>query len=260
MTNNREHLLQLSLLIGPLAIISALFAGTLGHVGGFLVAQAWSNTLPPLFWECVTVLGDERVLFALFLPFAMRYPRAFFAILLSAALAGLLSRGIKLWAALPRPASVLPAELITVIGPRVTRHALPSGHTASLFAFVGVLIGLSGCRRYRVALLLLAVLAGFSRVAVGAHWPLDVMVGALVGLVAAWLALMLQHHCRWQVGPGLQAVLVTMAVVSTLTLPLEGQGYDASLPIRLAVFFWALCGVWLATRQRQDAAIQPAVA
>ena len=260
MSNTRAHLLQLSLLIGPLAIISALFAGTLGHGGGFLVAQAWSNTLPPLFWECVTVLGDERVLFALFLPFAMRYPRAFFAILLSAALAGLLSRGIKLWAALPRPASVLPAELITVIGPRVTRHALPSGHTASLFAFVGVLIGLSGCRRYRVALLLLAVLAGFSRVAVGAHWPLDVMVGALVGLVAAWLALMLQHHCRWQVGPGLQAVLVTMAVVSTLTLPLEGQGYDASLPIRLAVFFWALCGVWLATRQRQDAAIQPAVA
>jgi len=255
MTTIREHLLQLSLLIGPLAIISALFAGTLGHGGGFLVAQAWSNTLPPLFWECVTVLGDERVLFALFLPFAMRYPRAFFAILLSAALAGLLCRGIKLWAALPRPASVLPAELITVIGPRVTRHALPSGHTASLFAFVGILIGLSGCRRYRVALLFLAVLAGFSRVAVGAHWPLDVMAGALVGL-----ALMLQHHCRWQVGRRQEAMLVTVVIISTLTLPLDGQGYDASLPIRLAVFFWALCGVWLATRQRQGAAIQPAVA
>lgn len=260
MNNTREHLLQLSLLIGPLAIISALFAGTLGHGGGFLMAQAWSTTLPPLFWECITVLGDERVLFALFLPFAIRYPRVFFAILLSAALAGLLSRGIKLWAALPRPASVLPAELITIIGPRVTRHALPSGHTASLFAFVGVLIGLSGCRRYRVTLLLLAVLAGFSRVAVGAHWPLDVMVGALVGLAAAWLALLLQQHCRWQVGRRQEAMLVTVVVISTLTLPLDGQGYDASLPIRLAIFSWALGGLWLATRQRQSDTIQPAVA
>lgn len=260
MNNSREHLLQLSLLMGPLAVMSALFAGTLGHGGGFLVAQAWSNTLPPLFWECVTILGDERVLFALFLPFAIRYPRAFFAILLSAALAGLLSRGIKLWAALPRPASVLPAELITVIGPRVTHRALPSGHTASLFAFVGVLIGLSGCRRFRVSLLLLAALAGFSRVAVGAHWPLDVMVGALVGLAAAWLTLLLQQHCRWQVGPRLQVLLMMVVVISTLTLPLDGQGYDASLPIRLAVFFWALGGLWLATRQRQGDAIQTAVA
>lgn len=260
MINAREHLLFLSFLIGAMAIASGLYAGTLGHGGGFLAAQASSNTVPPLFWEYLTVLGDERVLLALFLPFAIRYPRVFFAILLAAALAGLISRGIKLWAALPRPASVLPPELITIIGPRVTRHALPSGHTASLFAFAGVLLALAGCRPYRLSILLLAGLAGFSRVAVGAHWPLDVLVGALVGLVAAGMALSLQHFCRWVVGPRLQGTVIAVVILSTLTLPLDGQGYDGSLPVRLAACLWALCGIWLACRQRSGRGILPAAA
>lgn len=254
----RELLQRLALWVGFIGVLSATLAGTLGHAGGFVAVQNMTNHLPPMLWECLTVLGDERVLLAIFLPFAMRYPRQLFAILLAAALAGLLARGLKMWAALPRPAAVLPAELITIIGPRVTRHAFPSGHTASLFAFVGVLLGLPAGLRYRYALLLLAALAGLSRVAVGAHWPLDVLAGAMLGLIAAMLALSLQNHCRWEVGPRLQALLLAAVIVSTATLPFDGQGYEASLPLRLAVCLWGLGALAIACRQGAGRRLQTA--
>lgn len=63
--------------------------------------------------------------------------------------------------------------------------SLPSGHTITIFAFA-VAMGYF-LPRWRVPLLLIAVLVGISRVVIGAHYPSDVVAGACIGTASAVL-------------------------------------------------------------------------
>ena len=62
-------------------------------------------------------------------------------------------------------------------------NSMPSGHTAISFAGL-VMIGMLA-PRYKVLTWTMAILIGFSRVAIGAHWPTDVILGAFIGMVVA---------------------------------------------------------------------------
>lgn len=62
-------------------------------------------------------------------------------------------------------------------------NSMPSGHTAVSFAGL-VMMGMLA-PKYKSLTWSLAVLVALSRVAVGAHWPSDVLVGAFVGMVVA---------------------------------------------------------------------------
>ncbi|RYE79000.1 MAG: phosphatase PAP2 family protein [Hyphomicrobiales bacterium] len=67
-------------------------------------------------------------------------------------------------------------------GPRCQPHQ--AGDTTTAFAFAFVVGFLS--RRWFVPLLLLAAVVGVSRVAVGAHYPTDVIGGIFVGTFGAY--------------------------------------------------------------------------
>lgn len=208
--------------------------------GGFLAGQAVSSHLPPVLWESLTTLGDARVQLALMLPFCLRYPRVFWALFLGALIAGAISRGFKTAFPLPRPAAVFDAAQITVIGAKLTAHSFPSGHTVSAFSFVVAWLALLGWRA--APLVLIALLAGFSRVAVGAHWPVDVLAGAMVGLLGGWLGLRLSRHFRWGLGVRAHWFLVALSVIAVATLPFDGQGYPDSLAWRIIACLWGLGG------------------
>jgi undecaprenyl-diphosphatase len=62
-----------------------------------------------------------------------------------------------------------------------TSHSFPSGHAATSFAAATV-IGAS-IPRLRIPLYVLAALIAWSRVYVGVHYPLDVIAGAIWGLL-----------------------------------------------------------------------------
>lgn len=67
-------------------------------------------------------------------------------------------------------------------------QGFPSGHATTLFALAAAL----GCvwPRWRTPLYALAALLAFSRVAVNAHYPSDLVAGAMVGIATA---LLLRH-------------------------------------------------------------------
>ena len=64
--------------------------------------------------------------------------------------------------------------------------SFPSGHSASSFA-AAMCIYLNGYKRYGIPLLLLALLMALSRLYVGVHYPGDVVTGAIIGSLMAWL-------------------------------------------------------------------------
>ncbi len=105
---------------------------------------------------------------------------ALIAILVSEAVTALLKAGIVR----PRPEMMLPH--VKVLLP-AAGYSFPSGHTVRSFAAAVVL-----SRRlphWSWLLYLLAGLIGVARVVVGAHFPLDVIGGALIGALIGWLVL-----------------------------------------------------------------------
>ena len=103
----------------------------------------------------------------------------------AAAIGFLLERAIGYLWFRPRPFVAL--EGVTKLADRMaTEKSFPSAHATFAFALAaGVALH---NRRWGNALLVMAVLVAFGRVAVGVHYPSDVVAGALVGLFAGLIA------------------------------------------------------------------------
>lgn len=74
-----------------------------------------------------------------------------------------------------------------------TTSSFPSGHTAS--AFAGAVSLLMIDRRWGIAALAYAALVALSRVYVCAHWPTDVMAGAVLGAAMAAIVFYAVRRC-----------------------------------------------------------------
>jgi undecaprenyl-diphosphatase len=109
--------------------------------------------------------------------------------LLSYALSGIISSVIKNIVNSPRPLFEL--FDVRVVGDILFTKGFPSGHTTTAFALASAL-GVF-FPKLRIYLLGVASLVGLSRIYVGAHYPADVLGGAvlgyLTGLFSAWIIL-----------------------------------------------------------------------
>ena len=84
----------------------------------------------------------------------------------------------------PRPYEVDPSVFLLI--PREHNFSFPSGHSA--FSFEGAVTIFRHHRKWGVAALVLAVLIAFSRMYFRVHYPSDVLVGSVIGVLNALLA------------------------------------------------------------------------
>lgn len=200
-------------------LIGLLFATLLLASFGFSAEQYTTSQTPlflqlnhalstwPGFWENVTELGDAIVLFPLLSLLIIYKPEAWAALFGAIPLSATLSILGKNMALVPRPAAVLSTDQMQVIGPLLTsNNSLPSGHTITAFAVAVAVIGPwalrnNGCRNYIGLIIVsfaIAALVAISRVAVGAHWPVDTLIGAALGITGGASGIYLSSkYSRW---------------------------------------------------------------
>ena len=210
---------------------------TLNHACALLGSSLWAG---------LSLLGNGWGLLAMSSPLLVLAPRLMWAWLCAAPFASLLSRGIKAWLQSPRPAAVLDAAQFRLLGEPLHLESFPSGHTVTAFAAATALYLACTDRPGRRPFWLfgLAAAAGMSRIAVGAHWPGDVLAGAAIGLIAGALghALWLRMNPAWFRPTGLAQWLLVLLLAATLytlgTEPLdfaENQVLQPGLMVMVAL-------------------------
>ncbi|WP_168224684.1 phosphatase PAP2 family protein [Rhodoferax aquaticus] len=146
-------------------------------------------------WTGLSIFGNGWGIFGVTAPLLVLAPRAMWAWMCAAPFAAVLARTGKDLLESPRPAAVVDNTQMRIVGETLHNVSMPSGHTLTAFAVAaGLYFSVPRATRARYAWLwLLAMGAGLSRIAVGAHWPGDVAVGAALGILAGLLG-----HTVWQ--------------------------------------------------------------
>jgi len=174
----------------PLAILTLSAAAiifTQANRSVFIWINGWSEVTGKELWAVITMFGDTLLISALLILWIRRRPDVVCATLIAAIVAATFVHTLKPLFDIPRPPAVFGKGIINVIGPGYRSHAFPSGHTATIFTFAGVLCFSVRSSWIKVLLLVFASIAGISRICVGVHWPLDVAGGAFIGIVDAWI-------------------------------------------------------------------------
>jgi undecaprenyl-diphosphatase len=92
---------------------------------------------------------------------------------------GIITEIIKFFYYQPRPFLVL--EIQPLIEHNLT-SSFPSGHAAAFFALALVIFYFN--KKWGWRCLILALLIGLARIFAGIHWPLDIIGGAIIGLIS----------------------------------------------------------------------------
>lgn len=154
------------------------------------IQEHFRGTALNAFWKFITLFGEYGIFWICVglavICFAKRY-RAGLSCLLALGLGALLCNLIlKQLIDRPRPFVTYPEiePLIT----RVFDSSFPSGHSCASFACSVVLLCMLP-KKYGIPALILALLVAGSRLALGVHYPSDVLAGALLGIFCAWLSM-----------------------------------------------------------------------
>jgi membrane-associated phospholipid phosphatase len=149
----------------------------------FLWLNSLHSPLTDTFWLTFTTMGDGLFLGIIIGAFVVKNPRVTVLGLILIVLATVLVHMLKAAFPGPRPAAS-GLEPIHVVGPLLRSGSFPSGHTA---AAISAALAVWHCYESRLVgglAILVALLIALSRIFVGAHFPQDLVGGAIWALAA----------------------------------------------------------------------------
>ena len=222
---------------------SARFNAELGIVSSLFmllgVALFVSSFNPPLFyalnarlvpwlgepfWAVITNLGDGFFLFPLAMMLFWRSPQQQLATLLSMLALAAAVNVLKVVVGLPRPFAELGVDWVSMVGPLPNSKSFPSGHSGTAFLLVGLSLMYFKSRLLKGGIAFMATMVCLSRIAVGVHWPSDILFGIGLGISCALLG----GYWSQRVQPGFKArlIFILLGSLSVGVLPGYNNGFQ----------------------------------
>ena len=200
--NDNFSKLKLSLFLIPLFLLSAIFLFLFSNDAltvakyieiqkpFFLFINSSLSQSPDLIYN-FTQMGDALI-FLSFLTLLLIYaPKVWEALLSALLVSAVFSNVLKNIFAVPRPAATFEDNSFVIIGEKLTgNNSLPSGHSMTVFTILTVLILAFLPKRWNkriiwsLLIISIGLLLAFTRVGVGAHYPLDVLSGCSIGIIS----------------------------------------------------------------------------
>lgn len=152
----------------------------------------------------LTQLGDALIAFPFLTLFIIYAPRIWEAIITSS----LISLGtcalLKKLFGVPRPAAVIDNDCFVIVGKTLCgKTSTPSGHSIATFIFITVLLFALMPQKnknkfvWTLLITLVGLLIASSRIGVGAHYPLDVVIGSVIGFCIAVIGIKITNNVNW---------------------------------------------------------------
>jgi len=157
---------------------------TLNNLGSENTDAFWALVTNPYFWLPLYFIFFYLLNRALN---RQEFYKALLFLLLSVAVSVSLNLFVKLWVARLRPNNAIELHGLIRALQMPQSFSFYSGHAANSFT-VSAFLYLLLRRRYPVSVLFFIwpVLFGFSRIYLGVHYPSDVLVGTLAGILCGW--------------------------------------------------------------------------
>ena len=202
--------------------------------------------LPAAVWANLTLVADTLFAVAAILMVASYHPRLLGQSLLLLLLGGLFVHLIKQGLNVPRPPAVLDADSFRLIGPALKNESFPSGHAFTAMS-AATLIALN-LKHVTLSALVIIIggLAAVSRAMVGAHWPLDILVGSGSGILFAWLCVRLEYRYHWLQRNGWRFFSLILLTLASLALAFHDDRYPDTQALSILA---SLAALWLAIRR-----------
>lgn len=149
-------------------------------------------------------LGDALIAFPLLTIFIIYAPKLWEAIITSSLISLVICALLKKLFGVPRPAAVLDNDCFVIIGKALYgKTSTPSGHSIATFVYITVLLfGLMPQKNkskliWSLSITLIGTLIASSRIGVGAHYPLDVVIGSIIGFCIAVIGIEITNKVNW---------------------------------------------------------------
>ena len=208
---NQDHLtffISRSFLLGSTCLVAcawmiSVFLMSNGFNSIWMMSIHANPVLPSWIWSFLNLGGDACVALLILLVMERR-PGQLTSWLMKTWLLGLLFvQTFKHLISMPRPAFILGKENLTLIDhPPLMGGSMPSGHALAAISCGLILMALLRSRGYKNLLIagvgLISCVVAWSRVAVGAHWPSDVIAGAGLALFILILSSFWELRQSWR--------------------------------------------------------------
>ncbi|WP_430462264.1 phosphatase PAP2 family protein [Thalassolituus sp. LLYu03] len=238
MTDSRPLIL---IVLAALASMAALLVWLNGsNTGLFLTLNQAGAQLPDALWTNLTLVADTLFAIAVLLIAGSYRPQMLNQALVLLLLGTLVVHGFKNGLDVLRPAGVLDRDSFRIIGQVLKSHSFPSGHSFTALSCAGLLFLNLNNRLTGGAVLLLGALAALSRIMVGAHWPLDVLVGGAAGLLLAVISVALVSRIAWLQANGLKFFTAILLTLASAALSVHQDGYPHTDALAVGMSLLAL--------------------